>query len=67
MRAQRLLYPVIIAAIVFIISQSIIYADDVWADYFGTSSTSGTWDTGTRYNPNSTMKPPLLLLWKKTS
>lgn len=58
---------IFIISLLFIVSIALpvyVYGNDVWADFFGTSSTSGTWDTGTRYNPNTTMKPPLVLLWQ---
>src|SRR5208283_6001960 len=39
---------------------------DVWADRHGTTSTAGI-DSGTRYNPYSNLKPPLVLLWSQTN
>ena len=50
----------------FLILMSFNAFADVWADFHGTTSTAGI-DSGTRYNPYSTLKPPLALLWSQTN
>ncbi len=52
--------------IIFLISICLPVHADVWADFHGTTSTAGI-DTGSRYNPYSNLKPPLVLLWSKTN
>jgi len=56
-------------SILFILFLSIVYsyifAGDPWADYYGTSSTAGTWDSGIRVDPNTSIYPPYVVRWER--
>ena len=42
-----------------------INAGDIWVDYHGTSSTSGTWNSGIRSDTETTIYPPYVKRWEK--
>ena len=60
----RVLRILVFFALAFALSSRIATAD-VWADMYGSTSTTGNMQ-GSRYNPYSTIKPPLVLLWSHT-
>lgn len=50
---------------ILLFGNSILYAGDPWADFFGTSSTAGTWNSGIRSDTTTTIQPPLVKRWEK--
>jgi len=63
MKTQRI--KAIAAAVIFVVSANNIYAGDPWADFFGTSSTAGTWNSGTRTGVNKSIEPPFVIRWER--
>ncbi len=51
--------------LIFVSLNITIYAGDPWADYYGTSSTAGTWDSGIRSDTTTTIQPPYVKRWER--
>ena len=51
--------------IIYLIIATQINAGDIWVDYHGTSSTSGTWNSGIRSDTETTIYPPYVKRWEK--
>ena len=51
--------------IIFLIITIQIYSGDIWIDMYGTSSTSGTWNSGIRSDRETNIRPPFVVNWMK--
>ena len=51
--------------VLIILISGIIYGGNIWIDYYGTSSTSGQWDSGIRSDTTTSITPPYVVRWEK--
>lgn len=54
-----------IIAILLIIIPKFVFAGDPWADFYGTSTTAGTWNSGVRSDTITTIYPPFVKKWER--
>jgi hypothetical protein len=51
--------------IIFICWESTLRSGEIWIDGRGTSSTSGTWNSGIRSDTETAIYPPYVKRWEK--
>jgi len=51
--------------IIYLIIATQIYSGDIWIDGYGTSTTSGMWNSGIRSDRETNIKPPFVVNWMK--